>query len=244
MPRGTGRSRARFTVPDDLRFAIPARHELVERYRALPPADRVDDLGAERARARDIADAYLESVLDGLVRVFLDQRTAIAPATAGLLRQLAGLIASGARAVLHGGLARAGREEILALRGFVRERLRLTPEGPWPGLLVFPLEAAAAPVHEVRRALAAERVTDAREAVAAAMLAVVDGAVRHHFEEPVALMRPGFVIRQGLAVATGGIRRSAQAVLRRAIRHEGEVQLTALARFLDSATLRAADPAR
>lgn len=235
MPRGTARSRAHRTVPD-LRFAIPARHELVARYRALPPPERVDDLGAERARARDIADAYLESVVDGLVLVFLDQGTAVAPATAGLLRQLAGLVASGARAVLHAGLARAGREELLALRGFLRERLHPTPEGPWPGLLLFPLDAgAAAHALAVRRALADRSVPAGREALAAAMLAVVDGAIRHHFEEPVALMRPGFVVRQALAVATAGIRRSAHAVLRRAIRHEGEAQLTALARFLDSA---------
>jgi|GEM_PF-6463079 len=223
----------------DLRFAIPARHDLIERYGSLPPPERIEALAPERARARGIADAYLESVVEGLVLVFLDQPGTVAHGTAALLRQLAGVIASGARSVLHGGLARAGRDELLALRGFLRERLYTTPQGPWPGLLVFSLDAeASARTAEVRRALAEHRVATARDSLAAAMTAVVDGAIRHHFEEPVALMRPGFVIRQGLAVAVAAIRSGAHGVLRRAIRQEGEPQLEALARFLESAVTR------
>lgn len=119
--------------------------------------------------------------------------------------------------------------------------MRATPEGPWPGLLVFPLDAAtSARVSRVVQAVHADRVRDEREALSAAMLAVVDGAIHHHFERPVALLRPGFVLRQALGVSVAAIRSGSHAVLRRAIMHEGNRQLLTLARFLESSTSRAA----
>jgi hypothetical protein len=215
------------------RFAIRACPELIAAAAALPATDRIADLAAERVRARRVADAYAASVVDGLILALVDGGPGVSGGTATLLRNLAGVVSTVAASALGQGIARADADALLALRRFLHVRLRATPEAASPGELLFPLDAATARAIEAgARAVAGRAWADARPALADAMAGVIDLAIRHHLEEPIALLRPGFVVRQALGAGVAAIRSGAHAVLRRAIASEREAQLAALSRFL------------
>ena len=215
-------------------FAIAARVDLVAGAAELSVTATIADVAAERARAGRVADAYLASVIEGLVLVFVDRGPGVSGGTAGLLRNLAGVVTSVTSSVLGHGIGRADAEALLALRRFLHTRVRATPEGPWAGVLVFPLDApTAGRIADGSSAVAAGRWDDARAVLAEAMAGVVDLAIRHHLEEPIALLRPGFVVRQALALGVGAIRTGALGALRRGIDRERDAQVEALARFLD-----------
>jgi len=52
------------TAAAPLLFAIPGRYELIERSRELAGSDALAHLERERATARAISDAYLETVVE------------------------------------------------------------------------------------------------------------------------------------------------------------------------------------
>jgi DNA-binding FrmR family transcriptional regulator len=221
-------------------FALPARPPLVALRRTQPDGPTVTDLAAERAHARAVLDAYLDTVVEELVLVFVRADEGVSHGIAGLLRNLAATVRGLVSAGLGHAIGRAEPRQLLGLRAFLRERVRVTPDGPWPGLLVFPLdddtaEALDRAVADVR----AGQIDAARPLLAQAMEGVIDGAIRHHLEEPVALLELGFVVRRAIGLATGGIRTGAHAALGRGIMHEGPGQVRGLARFLESATRRA-----
>lgn len=189
-------------------------------------------------RKREVSEAgrlYVDSVVDGVVLVFMREDLGVSRIVIGLLRNLAGVIKGVARRVLTSALHDATSDEVDAMYELLRRRLVFNEGGDPPGWLVYPLEPAIE--EHFRRAIAGAKRGDPcaeREAFVGAMIGMTDESIRFHYDEPFGLLRLGYVTSKALHFGRGAIRAAAHTTTRNGIGACTELQLMHLAEYLET----------
>jgi hypothetical protein len=214
-------------------FAIAASPELAARTANVVSLDLSGPPDALRPLVLELAGLYLESTVDGLVLVFI--RSDTSAFTTSLLRNLATVVKTAARAVIGQAFGSTTSDELRALAKFLGERVQtVTLDGKPQGAIVFPL--AEPFVSKARKAVAAAhagRALEERALFIDVMSQVVVENVRVHYETPFSLVKLGFLKKKAIDVGKTAIATGGQTTVKKSLGVADNAELQGIARFLE-----------